>query len=68
VEGEDPSGSSLFGHPGINNLLEFLGMVVNVWLESKSCTNTMGEEYACILALGDNTSAIGWLHKTASLG
>jgi hypothetical protein len=63
-----PSESILFGHPGINNLLEFLGMVVNVWLECKNCQDTRGEEHACILALGDNTSAIGWLHKSASLG
>jgi len=63
-----PSESILFGHPGINNLLEFLGMVVNVWLECRSCQDTRGEEHACILALGDNTSAIGWLHKSASLG
>ena len=63
-----PSDSIIFGHPGINNLLEFLGMIVNVWLECKDCRATPGDPYPCILALGDNTSAIGWLHKTASLG
>ena len=63
-----PRGSIIRGHSGINNLLEFLGMIVNVWLECKSCTQTPGEEHACILGIGDNTSAIGWLHKTASLG
>ncbi|KAI2502402.1 hypothetical protein MHU86_12059 [Fragilaria crotonensis] len=63
-----PKTSIIYGHPGINNLLEFLGMIVNVWLECRSCNDTEGEEFACILALGDNTSAIGWLHKTANLG
>ena len=63
-----PTGSIIYGHPGINNLLlEFLGMIVNVWLECQSCQETPCEEHACILALGDNTSAIGWLHKTARL-
>ena len=61
-----PKSTVIHGHPGINNLLEFLGMVVNVWLECKHCT-AMGDKHACILALGDNTSALGWLHKSASL-
>jgi hypothetical protein len=63
-----PSDSFIFGHPGINNLLEFLGMIVSVWLECRSCTADSSSVHACILALGDNTSAIGWLHKSASLG
>ena len=62
-----PTGSIIHGHPGVNNLLEFLGMIVNVWLECRSCQESQNEEHACILALGDNTSAIGWLHKTARL-
>jgi hypothetical protein len=38
-------------------------MVVNVWL---TCLEP--ESYqACILAIGDNTSAIGWLHHTAQI-
>ena len=63
-----PKDCILFGHPGINNLLEFLGMVVNVWLECQSCNDPGADRHACILAIGDNTSAIGWLHKSASLG
>lgn len=56
-----PTTSSLFGHPGVNNLLEFLGMVINVWLECEDARN----EHECILALGDNTSAIGWLFSSS---
>jgi hypothetical protein len=63
-----PSDSFIFGHPGINNLLEFLGMIISVWLECRSCKTDPNAVHACILALGDNTSAIGWLHKSAALG
>ncbi len=56
-----PPSSLLYGHPKINNLLEFLGMVVNVWLEIEDASAT----HQCILALGDNTSAIGWLFTSS---
>ena len=58
-----PTSSVVRGHRGVNNLLEFVGMVVNVWLECLDTTSTQ----PCILAVGDNTSAIGWLFRTASL-
>ena len=58
-----PPTSIVRGHRGVNNLLEFVGMVVNVWLECLDKTT----DQACILAVGDNTSAIGWLFRTASL-
>ena len=58
-----PPTSIVRGHQGVNNLLEFVGMVVNVWLE---CLDKATDQ-ACILAVGDNTSAIGWLFRTASL-
>ena len=58
-----PKGHPLRGHPGINNLLEFTAMVVNVWLE---CLDSEGNQ-PCILAVGDSTSAIGWLFKTSKL-
>ena len=58
-----PQSSPIFGHRGINNLLEFLGMSINVWL---SCLEDGGEE-SCILAIGDNTSALGWLHSSSRL-
>ncbi len=58
-----PKDSPVFGHEGINNLLEFIGMAVNIWL---ACTEGENTE-SCILAIGDNTSAIGWLHNTSRL-
>ena len=58
-----PYASSVRGHPGVNNLLEFIGMAINIWLE---CLNP-GSAQSCILAIGDNTSAIGWLHNTSRL-
>ena len=58
-----PHSSPIRGHPGVNNLLEFIGMAVNIWLE---CRDTEASQ-ACILAIGDNTSAIGWLFKTSKL-
>jgi hypothetical protein len=59
-----PSTSPIHGSNLINNLLEFLGMAINVWLE---CRNAEKGQHPCILALGDSTSAIGWIHSTASL-
>jgi hypothetical protein len=38
-------------------------MAINVFLE----TMRNDEDFPCILALGDNTSAIGWLHNTSKL-
>jgi hypothetical protein len=58
-----PHESGVRGHPGVNNLLEFIGMTINIWLE---CINP-GSNQLCILAIGDNTSAIGWLHNTSRL-
>ena len=58
-----PQSSHIAGHKGINNLLEFLGMAVNIWL---SCLEE-GPSESCILAIGDNTSALGWLHNTSHL-
>lgn len=39
-------------------------MAVNVWLE---CLADNGTGHSCIMAIGDNTSAIGWLHNTSRL-
>ena len=58
-----PEGCPLRGHPGLNNLLEFMGMAINIWVQ---CLNPSNDN-DCILALGDSTLAIGWIHKTASL-
>ena len=45
-----------------NNCLEFLAMMFTIWqavLQDESCH----EE--CFLSLGDNSSAVGWLHKAS---
>jgi hypothetical protein len=56
-----PETSLIFGSPKVNNLLEFIAMVVNIWLECEDST----EAFQCILALGDNISAIGWLFTSS---
>ena len=56
-----PKTASFYGDDTVNNVLEFLGMVISVLLmieESRSLS------YPCLLALGDNTSAIGWLFRS----
>lgn len=57
-----PKESILYGSALINNLLEFIGMAVNIWLE---CLEA--DDQDCILASGDSTSAIGWVHNTSRL-
>jgi hypothetical protein len=47
----------LFGNATFNNLLEFLGMVIYMWLEYDDGIH----KNKCILALGGNMSGIGWL-------
>jgi hypothetical protein len=60
-----PGKSIIYGSNHVNNLLEFLGTAINIQLELKYCKR--GDQ-DCILALGDNTLAVGWLHNTAKLG
>ena len=60
-----PKNSVIYGNNRVKNLLEFLGMAINILLELQDCK---AEDQDCILALGDNTSAVGWLHNTAKLG
>jgi hypothetical protein len=43
-----------------NNQLEFLASVTTIWLELLASSTP---PLSCLLALGDNSSAIGWLHK-----
>jgi len=63
-----PEECVLFGQQGINNLLEFLAMAVNVRLECEHPNWAAdSDEFPCILALGDNTSALGWLHRSSHL-
>jgi hypothetical protein len=42
------------------NILEFLAVVVGIWIE----IDENAKPETCILAFGDNTSAIGWIHKS----
>ena len=58
-----PRFSPLFGNKTINNLLEFIGMAIGVCLEILDDD----DNHPCILAIGDSTSAIGWLHNTSRL-
>jgi hypothetical protein len=57
-----PKASILYGSALVNNLLEFIGMAVNVWLECLVATAN-----DCMLALGDSASAVGWLHNSSRL-
>ena len=57
-----PKESILYGSPKINNLLEFLRMAVNIWLE---CLDA--DEQDCILSIGDSTLAVGWLLNSSRL-
>jgi hypothetical protein len=61
-----PDSSPIYGLDIANNVLEFLGMMVTIWLVLLECDETNSEQ-DCILALGDNTSAIGWLFKSGKL-
>jgi hypothetical protein len=61
-----PESSPIYGLDIANNVLEFLGMMVTIWLVIIEYEET-GSKQDCILALGDNTSAIGWLFKSGKL-
>ena len=56
-----PECSWIWADDRANNALEFLGMAVNVCLLLGEC---QGERYPSLMALGDNTSAIGWMFKS----
>jgi hypothetical protein len=57
-----PWKSIIYGSNHVNNLLEFLGMAINLLLELKYCKRGNQD---CSLALGNNAPAVGWLHKGA---
>jgi hypothetical protein len=46
-----------------NIALKSLEKVVTLWVAINKCSK-LGDKQACILALGKNTSAIGWLYKS----
>jgi hypothetical protein len=51
----------LRGDGRFNNLFEIMGMAISIWLECIVPT----ENSECILSLGDNTSAVGWLFRSS---
>ena len=59
----DPK-SPIFGESRVNNALEYLAMTVNAIV---SCRDVPDQPSPCVLALGDNTSAIGWLYRSSRL-
>jgi hypothetical protein len=58
-----PESSPIYGRSIFNNFLEFLGMIVNIWLMCLEFTSRS----ECLLAAGDNTSAIGWLFRSSQI-
>jgi hypothetical protein len=42
------------------NILNFISALITIWAALLDSPNDF---YHCILALGDNTSTVGWLHK-----
>ena len=59
----DPT-SPIFGESRVNNALEYIAMTVNA---IASCRDVLNRPSPCVLALGDNTSAIGWLFRSSKL-
>ncbi len=57
-----PTCSLIYQRKQSNNVLEFLGMAINIWIATKR-----GQKFDCILALGDNTSALGWLFHSSKI-
>ena len=59
-----PKDASFYGCDEANNVLEFLGMGVNILLLLHENPKA---SYPCILALGDNTSGIGWIFRSSKV-
>jgi hypothetical protein len=57
-----PHCTPLRGDSRFNNLFEFIGTTVTAWLE---CLDSETHAEECILALGDNTSALGWIYRSS---
>ena len=51
------------GNNVLNNVLEFLGMAITLWLSLIECEET-GHANELLLILGDNASAISWIIKS----
>ena len=59
-----PKEASFYGADEANNVLEFLGMGINILLLIHF---TKPGTFPCFLALGDNTSAIAWIFKSGKV-
>jgi hypothetical protein len=59
-----PEDSLIYGDDSVNNPLEFLGMAVTIKL---LLMEAAGEDFPCLLPLGDNTSAIGWIFRSGRI-
>jgi hypothetical protein len=53
----------LYGDATVNNLLELLAIVITIWLQLVEDPDTEN----CIMALGDNTSALGWIYRSSHI-
>jgi hypothetical protein len=61
-----PSEYLLHGVSEANNVLEFLAMAITIWMVLIDCAERALHEES-VLALGDNTSAIGWIFRSSRL-
>jgi hypothetical protein len=61
-----PKDCPFYGDDTVNNVLEFLGMAISVLLLLREAKRE-GEQFPCLLVLGDNTSAISWLFKSGKI-
>ena len=61
----DPQ-SPVYGESRVNNALEYIAMTVNAIVACRDVSDNP-QAAPCILALGDNTSAIGWLYRSSRL-
>jgi hypothetical protein len=57
-----PPCTPLRGVSRFNNLFEVIGTAVTAWLE---CLDLNADAEECILALGDNTLALGWIYRSS---
>ena len=48
--------------PKLNNLFEFIAIVITIWID---CLNDTINPDDAVLCLSDSSSAVGWLHKSS---
>ena len=61
-----PCDCPFYGDDTVNNVLEFLGMGISVLMLLKEAADDR-EDHPCILALGDNTSAVSWIFRSGRI-